>query len=111
MAVNDRAQNKQTGEWEDRPNFIDCILWGDRAGKIAQFMTKGTRVAVEGKLHQRSWEQDGQKRSKLEVNVFEVVFMSSANGGNGQQVSHPAQTKQAQQQGADGDFYDSDIPF
>ena len=111
VAVNDRAQNKQTGEWEDRPNFIDCTLWGDRAGKIAQFMTKGARVAVEGKLHQRSWEQDGQKRSKLEVNVFEVVFMSSANGGNGQQVSHPAQTNQAQQQGADGDFYDSDIPF
>lgn len=111
VAVNDRVKNQQTGEWEDRPNYVDCTLWGERGAKIAQYMTKGARVSVEGKLRYHAWEQDGAKRSKLDVNVREVVFMSSANGGNGQQVSHPAQTNQARQQGADGDFYDSDIPF
>lgn len=108
VAVNESRKNQQTGEWEDRPNFIDCTMWGARAEKLQQYLTKGRRVALNGRLHFRSWEaQDGSKRSKLEVVADNLVFMSTPN----QQPQQAQQQRPQQQQGADGDFYDSDIPF
>lgn len=108
VAVNESRKNQQTGEWEDRPNFIDCTMWGARAEKLQQYLTKGRRVALNGRLHFRSWEaQDGSKRSKLEVVADNLVFMSTPN----QQPQQAQQQRPQQQEGADGDFYDSDIPF
>ena len=85
VAVNDRRKNPTTGEWEDVANFVDCVLWGTRAERVAQYLDKGTKVAIEGRLRYRAWEQDGQRRSKLEVVVDELEFMSRANSG--QQVA------------------------
>ena len=83
VAVNDRRRNPQTNDWEDYPNFIDCVMFGSRAEALANYLTKGTKVAIEGKLRYSSWERDGQKRSKIEVAVDEIEFMSSRNGGQG----------------------------
>ena len=71
IAVNDRRQNKQTGEWEDVPNFIDCNVLGRRAESLASMLHKGMKVTVEGKLHYSSWEdrETGQRRSKIDVTV------------------------------------------
>jgi len=99
VAVNDRRKNQQTGEWEDVPNFVDCVVFGTRAEKLAQFLAKGTKVAIEGKLRWSQWEKDGAKRSKLEVVVDEIEFMS-----RGQQ-------QRQQQQTASADLYDENIPF
>lgn len=76
VAVNDRRKNPQTGVWEDVPNFVDCTMFGARAESVARFLSKGSKVAIEGKLRYSSWEKDGQKRSKLEVVVDEIEFMS-----------------------------------
>lgn len=100
VAVNDRRKNQQTGEWEDVPNFVDCVVFGTRAEKLAQFLAKGTKVAIEGKLRWSQWEKDGAKRSKLEVVVDEIEFMSRG-GSQGQR----------QQQTASADLYDENIPF
>ena len=81
VAVNDRRRNPQTNEWEDYPNFVDCTMFGNRARSLHQYLSKGTKVAIEGKLRWSQWERDGQKRSKLEVIVDELEFMSSRNGG------------------------------
>lgn len=67
VAVNDRRRNPQTNEWEDYPNFVDCTMFGNRARSLHQYLSKGTKVAIEGKLRWSQWERDGQKRSKLEV--------------------------------------------
>lgn len=99
VAVNDRRKNQQTGEWEDVPNFVDCVMFGSRAEKLAQFLSKGTKVAIEGKLRWSQWEKDGARRSKLEVIVDEIEFMS--RGGQQRQ----------QQQTASADLYDENIPF
>ena len=72
VAVNDRRRNQQTGEWEDYPNFVDCVMFGTRAEAISRYLSKGTKVAIEGKLRYSSWERDGQRRSKLEVIVDEI---------------------------------------
>lgn len=76
VAVNDRIKNQQTGEWEDRPNFIDCAVFGARADALSKILKKGMKVVIEGKLRYSSWEKDGQKRSKVEVIVDDVEFMS-----------------------------------
>lgn len=76
MAVNDRRKNQQTGEWEDYPNYVDCTMFGERAAKVSQYLVKGSKVSVDGRLRYSSWEKDGQKRSKLEVVVDNIEFMS-----------------------------------
>lgn len=82
VAVNDRRKNQQTGEWEDVPNFVDVTMFGARADALAQYLVKGTKVTIEGKLRWSSWETpQGEKRSKLEVVVDEIEFMSSRDGG------------------------------
>lgn len=93
MAVNDRRRNQQTGEWEDHANFVDCTMFGTRAQAVSQYLHKGDKVAVEGKLRYSSWERDGQKRSKLEVVVDEIEFMS---GGARQQLQGAYQQPQAE---------------
>jgi single-strand DNA-binding protein len=122
VAVNDRRKNLQTGEWEDYPNFVDCTMFGPRAEKLAQYLTKGLKVAIEGKLRYSSWERDGQKRSKLEVIVDTLEFMSSKQGEQqtysnvSPQVAYAAQHAQAayrapQFQEVTQGVYDADIPF
>ncbi len=128
VAVNDRRKNQQTGEWEDYPNFIDCTMFGARAESLARFLSKGTKVSIEGKLRWSQWERDGQKRSKIEVIVDELEFMSSRNdaqaGGYAaqQQYSAPSQSYNASSYAApsygsapvidaSSSVYDEDIPF
>lgn len=59
------------------PNYIDCTMFGTRAEAVGRYISKGSKVAIEGKLRYSSWERDGQKRSKLEVIVDEIEFMNS----------------------------------
>lgn len=116
VAVNDRRKNQQTGEWEDVPNFVDCIVFGSRAEAVSRFISKGSKVAIEGKLRYSAWEnKEGQRRSKLEVIVDEIDFLSR----QGQQVTSPAaEAAKVADTPAYGtprapepEFYDADIPF
>lgn len=75
VAVNERQRNA-SGEWEDYPNYVDCVMFGNRAETVSRFLAKGSKVVVEGRLHQSRWEKDGQRRSKLEVYVDNVEWMS-----------------------------------
>ena len=74
VAVNRRWQNRQTSEWEESTSFLDVMCWGTLAENVAQSLHKGARVVVTGRLEQRSWEnQDGEKRSKVEIVADEVA--------------------------------------
>ena len=105
VAVNDRVKNQRTGEWEDRPNWIGCVLFGKRAESLGKHLAKGTKVAIEGKLRWSQWEHDGQKRSKIEVVVDEIELMSQKQQGY-QQQSAPVAAPYV-----DDSVYDEDIPF
>ena len=76
VAVNDRRKNPQSGEWEDVCNWVGCTLFGNRASGLAPYISKGTKVAIEGRLRQSTWEKNGEKRSKLEVIVDEIELMT-----------------------------------
>jgi len=74
LAVNRRWQNRQTNEWEEQVSFFDVTCWQQMAENVAESVTKGTRVIVNGRLDQRSWEtQDGDKRTKVEIVADEVA--------------------------------------
>ena len=104
VAVNDRRKNAATGEWEDVPNFIDCTMFGTRAESISRFLSKGSKVAIEGRLRWSQWERDGQKRSKVEVVVDEIEFMTARGEGG-------ADARPAQAAYAEPSPYDEGIPF
>jgi single-strand DNA-binding protein len=74
VAVNRRWQNRQTQEWDEATSYFDVVCWGQLAENAAQSLTKGSRVMVDGRLDQRSWEnQEGEKRSKIEITADEVA--------------------------------------
>ena len=112
VAVNDRRKNNQ-GEWEDHANFVDCTVFGKRAESLSDRLSKGMKVAIKGKLRYSQWERDGQKRSKLEVAVDEIEFMSrnqqSQNRSGGYDDYH--QDVRRQQDAYANDLYDDDCPF
>jgi single-strand DNA-binding protein len=111
VAVNDRRKNQSTGDWEDYANFIDCTMFGTRAESISRFLSKGAKVAIEGKLRWSQWERDGQKRSKIEVIVDEIEFLS-ARDGSSSSSSAPLPRKEAEIPPApEVTVYDEDIPF
>ncbi len=123
VAVNDRRRNPQSGDWEDVPNFVDCVVFGNRAEPLSRFLSKGQKVAIEGKLRWSQWEREGQKRSKIEVIVDELEFMSSRGdsssygGSMGGGYSAPAPAAPAYAPApapvvdASSSVYDEDIPF
>ena len=92
LAVNNRRRNGQTGEWEDEPCFVDLVMFGDRAEKISGYLDKGDKIAVDGRLRYSTWERDGQRRSKLEVVVDDIEFMSRKGSQGGAQGGYQQQT-------------------
>lgn len=97
LALN-RAYKDQSGEWKEATDYVDVVAWGPLGERIAQYLAKGRRCLVQGRIQSRSWEQDGQKRSKVEVLASDVTFLDGrggddSNGGGSSQSSAPASKK------------------
>lgn len=119
IAVNDRRRNQQTGEWEDVPNFFECVTFGNRATALSDILTKGMKVAVAGKLHYSSWEKDGQKHSKVDIIANDIELMQNRKPQSQQDYQPPQQAQPAPQWNArqayaeapQPESYDEYIPF
>jgi len=75
MATNYRYVGSD-GERREETEWFRVSVWGKQAENCNQFLSKGKRVFVEGRLHSRSWEgQDGQMRTSLEVSANRVIFL------------------------------------
>jgi single-strand DNA-binding protein len=83
LALN-RSYKDASGEWKEVTDYIDIVCWGPLAERVAQYMSKGRRCLVQGRLQSRSWEQEGQKRSKVEVLANDVTFLDSRGSGGGE---------------------------
>src|SRR5438132_3667095 len=81
LALN-RAYKDSSGEWQEATDYIDIVCWATLAERVAQYLSKGRRCLVQGRLQSRSWEQEGQKRSKVEVLANDVTFLDSRGGGD-----------------------------
>jgi single-strand DNA-binding protein len=82
LALN-RSYKNADGDWQEVTDFIDIVAWGPLGERVAQYLTKGRPALVSGRLQSRSWEQDGQKRSKVEVVAQDVTFLGGPGGGGG----------------------------
>ena len=83
LALN-RSYKGADGNWQEATDYIDVVAWGPLGERVAQYLTKGRPCLVNGRLQSRSWEQDGQKRSKVEVVAQDVTFLGGAGqGGDG----------------------------
>lgn len=75
VAVNRRWQDRQSGDWKEETSFLDVICWRDLAENVAETVVKGTRVTVNGRLEQRSWndKETDAKRSVVEIVADDVA--------------------------------------
>ena len=117
VAVNRRR--KQGDEWIDEANFFDVTLFGRRGEAIQRYLTKGTQVAVQGELKQDRWEQDGNRRSKIQIIANDITLLgggarsdggSSGGGpsGGGPSGGRPSGGSQS---GGGGNQYDDDSDY
>jgi single-strand DNA-binding protein len=75
LAVNERYKGRD-GEWTERANFFDIVVWGAQGESCAKYLEKGRQVAVQGRLRHETWEtSEGQKRSKVRVVADRVQFL------------------------------------
>lgn len=82
LALN-RSYKNADGNWVEATDYIDVVAWGPLGERVAQYLTKGRPALVSGRLQSRSWEQDGNKRSKVEVVAQDVTFLGGPGGGGG----------------------------
>ena len=86
LALN-RSYKNSGGDWQEATDYVDVVAWANLGERVAQYVTKGRPVLVTGRLQSRSWEQDGQKRSKLEVVASDVTFLGGRGGDGGNDSS------------------------
>ena len=67
---------KVNEEWQDRPSYIDCVMFGKRADAIKDLMKKGKKVICSGKLYQNRWEKDGKTQSRVELRIDNIEIPS-----------------------------------
>lgn len=104
LAVNERT--KRGDEYIDETTFVDITLFGKTAEIAGEHLSKGSQCLIEGRLKLHRWEQDGQKRQKLEVNGNRLVLLGAKpQSNNGPPPSQPGPP--ASQEGPP----DDDIPF
>jgi single-strand DNA-binding protein len=109
LAINNRY--RQENETKEDVSFIDVVTFGKQADLVKNYLEKGSPVLIEGRLQQRRWEQEGQKRSKIEVVTQSVTFVGpgrsskSSSGGPGSEEESGFQGFPAES-GPEGD-----IPF
>lgn len=79
LATNRTWNDQNSGEKKESAEFTDVVVWGKMAENVANFLKKGRRVHVSGRLQTRSWEaQDGSKKYKTEVIATDVIFLDKA---------------------------------
>lgn len=116
VAVNSSTKDP-SGQWVDKPNFFDVVVYGVQGENCSRYLAKGREVAVDGRLDQRSWDaQDGTKRSKVEIIADSVMFIGGQGGGETREpaarsAAQPASDAAAQDDFRDIDFGGDDIPF
>ncbi len=83
LAVSSR-QRDESGNWDDKSNFFDVTVFGRQAESASNYLSKGRRIGVDGRLSWREWTaQDGSKRQNVEVVANDIFFLDSRNEGGG----------------------------
>ena len=104
MAVN-RRYVMQSGEKKDEVCFVRVVVFGKQAESCSQHLSKGRLVFIEGRLQYRSWEQEGQKRSTLDIVADRVQFLGSPKAQGQEQEESTEHMKEIETK------TDEEVPF
>ena len=95
LATSESWRDKQTGEQKERTEWHRCVLYRRLAEIAGEYLKKGAKVYLEGKLQTREWQdQQGQKRYTTEIVANEMQMLDSRNAGTGGNMAAPAQQPQ-----------------
>jgi single-strand DNA-binding protein len=85
MATNENFKDKQSGEWKERTDWHNIVCWARTAEVAAEYLKKGGKVYIEGRLTTRSWDdkETGQKKYMTEVVANDLVLLGGKGGGGG----------------------------
>jgi single-strand DNA-binding protein len=113
LATNERFKDK-AGEWQDRTEWHNIVAWQRLAEIVGEYIKKGSKVYIEGRLQTSSWEdkQSGEKKYRTEIIAQDLVML----GGRGDAEQDSAATRNANQpryapEPVDSEITDDDIPF
>ena len=115
MATN-RSYKDKTGEWKEETDWHNIVAWGKTGETCAQYLKKGGQAYVEGRIQSRNWEdREGKKRTTTEIIAENVVLLGSRGdsegGGRPVAAGRPAQAAPADDDFAQPEITDDDIPF
>ncbi len=110
-----RSMQKEDGSYQDMPTFHNIVAWSKLAERMAQILAKGQKIYVEGRIENRSFEVDGQKRFTSEVVADNIISFEKGKGG-GKPAASSAPSKQPEPEPAMNadqaeDIDPNDIPF
>ena len=126
VATSSSYKDKTSGEWQETTEWHNVVLWQRLAEIAGEYLKKGSKVYIEGRLQTRSWDdkQTGQKKYMTEVVANELVLLGgrgeggSGSGGNFQKRGAAAggndmdqRTNDFESAPADHGITDDDIPF
>ena len=118
IATSEAWKDKNTGDQQEKTEWHRVIFFNKQAEIIEQYVKKGAKLYIEGRLQTRSWEQDGVKRYTTEIVASEFQFLDSReNGGSDARGLSPspkqgnAGSSSDSQQPSSFDDFDDDIPF
>ncbi len=117
IAINQRR--KRDEQWVEEAHFFDAVVWGRTAESLAPYLKKGKQIGLEGELRQNRWEQDGQKRSKVEISTTNIQLLGGRSDGGGSSEYGPPSNSDGPPQPPppepgglpSSDQFDDDIPF
>ena len=121
IATSESWKDKTSGEQKEKTEWHRVVFFNRLAEIVEQYVKKGSKLYIEGRLQTRSWEQDGVKRYTTEIVASEMQMLDSRSSAGAspsdnpfeqdQASAKPAPTAQAQAAPANFDNFDDDIPF
>ncbi len=110
-AAASRTYSGKDGERHEETEWFSVVTFGKLAEQCSQFLQKGRRVYVEGRLQTRSWEAEGQKRYRTEVVAEKVLFLDRAGGAPFGEERAPFPEDRGSDQAPGVNLEPEDIPF
>ena len=111
VAVSESWKGKD-GDKQERTEWINIVAWRKLGEICGQYLRKGSKVYIEGKLQTRSWEKDGVKKYTTEVVAIEMQMLDGRRDENSVAANHAAPTGAGPATGSQQpNFDDADLPF
>lgn len=109
LATNERFKDK-AGEWQERTEWHNIVAWNRLAEIVGEYVKKGSKVYIEGRLHTSSWKSDGQTHYRTEIVADDLVLLGK-NNGDGDIGGNRGRSGQQRDEQTPTEITDEDIPF